>query len=89
MTEEDIYRLFEIAYDSFDSEGNTPKTEELISEGSLRCIGGRIFSRRNRSDQRANPAEEPVNGYSAMARKFAEYHLRRTASQYHPNWRKR
>jgi hypothetical protein len=30
MTEEDIYSLFEAAYDSFDREGNTPKTEELI-----------------------------------------------------------
>jgi len=27
MTEEEIYRLFETAYKSFDSEGNTPETE--------------------------------------------------------------
>jgi hypothetical protein len=32
MTEEDIYRLFETAYNSFDSEGSTPETEELIQK---------------------------------------------------------
>jgi len=81
MTEEEIYRLFETAYDSFDSEGNTPETEELIqkvlfaasdagfSAEEIEAINAQILLKN----------QDAENGHSAMARKFAEYHLRRTA----------
>ena len=81
MTEEDIYRLFETAYDSFDSEGNTPKTEELIQK-ALCAASDAGFSAEEIEAINAQillENQDPENGYSAMARKFAEYHLRRTA----------
>jgi len=81
MTEEDIYRLFETAYASFDSEGNTPKTEELIRK-ALYAASDAGFSPEEIEAINAQillKNQDPENGYSAMARKFAEYHLRRTA----------
>ena len=81
MTEEEIYRLFETAYDSFDSEGNTPETEELIQK-ALFAASDAGFSAEEIEAINAQillKNQDAENGHSAMARKFAEYHLRRTA----------
>ena len=81
MTEEEIYRLFETAYDSFDSEGNTPETEELIQK-ALFAASDAGFSTEEIEAINAQillKNQDAENGHSAMARKFAEYHLRRTA----------
>ena len=81
MTEEEIYRLFETAYDSFDSEGNTPETEELIQK-ALYAASDAGFSAEEIEAINAQillKNQDAENGHSAMARKFAEYHLRRTA----------
>jgi len=81
MTEEDIYKLFEAAYNSFDSEGNTSKTEELI-EKALYAASDAGFSAEEIEAINAQillKNQDLQNGYSAMAQKFAEYHLRRTA----------
>jgi hypothetical protein len=81
MTEEEIYRLFETAYNSFDSEGNTLETEELIQK-ALYAASDAGFSAEEIEAINAQillKNQDPENGYSAMGRKFAEYHLRRTA----------
>ena len=81
MTEEEIYRLFETAYDSFDSEGDTPETEELIQK-ALFAASDAGFSAEEIEAINAQillKNQDAENGHSAMARKFAEYHLRRTA----------
>jgi hypothetical protein len=81
MTEEDIYRLFEKAYVSFEREGNTPETEELIQK-ALYAASDAGFSTEEIEAINAQillKNQDVENGYSAMARKFAEYHLRRTA----------
>ena len=81
MTEEEVYRLFETAYHSFDSEGSTPKTEELIQK-ALYAASDAGFSADEIeaiSAQILLKNQDIENGHSAMARKFAEYHLRRTA----------
>jgi hypothetical protein len=81
MTEEEIYRLFETAYDSFESEGNTSETEELIQK-ALYAASDAGFSAEEIEAINAQillKNQDAADGYSAMARKFAEYHLRRTA----------
>jgi hypothetical protein len=81
MTEEDIYRLFETAYESFDREGDTPETEELIQK-ALYAAADAGFSAEEIEAINAQillKNQDVENGYSAMARKLAEYHLRRTA----------
>jgi hypothetical protein len=81
MTEEDIYKLFETAYDSFESEGDTAATAELIQK-ALYAAADAGFSAEEIEAINAQillKNQDVENGYSAMARKFAEYHLRRTA----------
>jgi hypothetical protein len=81
MTEEDIYRLFETAYERFNREGNTPETEELIQK-ALYAASDAGFSTEEIEAINAQillKNQDVENGYSAMARKFAEYHLRRVA----------
>ena len=81
MTEEEIYRLFQTAYQSFDREGNTSETEELIQR-ALDAASDAGFSAEEVEAINAQillKNQDAEDGHSAMARKFAEYHLRRTA----------
>ena len=76
-----MFRLFETAYDSFESEGNAPETAELIQK-ALYAASDAGFSAEEIEAINAQillKNQDAEDGYSAMARKFAEYHLRRTA----------